>query len=175
VNKKLIIPVATFALVGIGMFTSQQVFAEDSTNTKSPMNALVAKIASKFNLNVSDVQTVFDEDKKERETEREADYEKRLTQLVTDGKITEAQKQLIIAKHKEMREKRQAEMQSMQGKTEEERKVLMEAKKTKMETEKTEFESWAKQNGIDEKYLMGMHDGFGQRGPGGMGMTPKEK
>lgn len=155
-KKQLAITALAITLAGAGLFTSGKVFAQ-STPSSDPMSSIVQKIADKFGLNKSDVQAVFDQERTERQAEMEAKYETQLTQYVTEGKITEAQKQLIITKHKEMQANRQTERQTMQGKTAAERK-------TAMETKRTELETWASQNGIDVKYLMG---GMGMKGHGG--------
>jgi hypothetical protein len=166
-NKKIMIPIATIAFVGLGMFAASTVYAETQTDPKDPMTTLVQKIADKFGLKQSDVQTVFDQEREARKVKMEEEYESRLTTLVKDGKITEAQKQLILAKHKELETSRQSAMQNEKGKTEEERKKDREANKTKMDTERKELEAWAKQNNIDVQYLMG----FGMRGGHGPGPT----
>lgn len=178
-NKKILITAILVSVLGIGIFSSTKVLAQNILNGQNPMSSLVQKIADKFGLKKEDVQAVFDQDRAEhqvemeakraeRQAEMETKYKAQLDQDVKDGKITEAQKELILAKRKELEASRQAEMQNMQGKTAEERKAAMEAKKTEMEKKRKELEDWAKQNGIDLKYLMG---GFGRHGgpdgPGG--------
>ena len=155
-KKQLAITALVITIAGAGLFTSTKVFAQSTTGT-NPMSSMVQKIADKFGLNKNDVQAVFDQERTERQAEMQAKYETQLTQYVKDGKITEAQKQLILTKHKEIQANRTSEMQSMQGKTQAERKTAMDAKRTELET-------WATQNGIDVKYLMG---GMGMKGHGG--------
>lgn len=145
-HKKVILPV--FALVAAGILL---IGIPQAANAQSPgegIQSLVQKIASKFGLKQTDVQSVFDEHKKEMDTKRQANYETRLTQLVRDKKITEAQKQLILAKHKELEAKRDSFKDSFKNMTEEQRKAAIQA-------EKTDLENWVKQNNIDVKYLMG--------------------
>lgn len=68
----------------------------------------------------------------EQSAAMEQKHEEHLNQLVKDGKLTAAQKQLIIAKHK--------------------------ALKAEMEAKRTELEIWAKANNIPMEYLkMGHH------------------
>jgi Skp family chaperone for outer membrane proteins len=166
-KNKILITIIAVSVIGIGLFTTTNVMAQDSGNGFNRMQSLVAKIADKFGLKIEDVQEVFDQEKKDRQAEMEAKYLERLNTLVSEGKITDAQKQLILNKHNEMKNKRQTEMQNMQGKTGEERKALMEAKRSEREKERKDLETWATQSGIDVKYLMG---GFGKhggmRGPG---------
>lgn len=165
-NKKILLTGLTVAILGAGVLTSTQVFAQTSNDTTS---SIVQKIADKFGLNKSDVQAVFDQEKSDREASMEAKFESQLDQDVKDGKLTDAQKQLIISKRKELESTRQTQMQSMQGKSQDEIKAAMEANKATMESERKSLEDWATKNGIDIKYLMG---GFGMRG--GMGGPPNQ-
>jgi spore germination cell wall hydrolase CwlJ-like protein len=105
------------------------------------------------------VQSVFDAQRSEHQAQMKERMSNRLTQLVTDKKITEAQKNLIIAKHDAMQKEMQTMRDQMKDKTPEERRALM-------ETKRVELEKWAKDNGIDLQYLKpfgpgkGMHKGF---------------
>jgi hypothetical protein len=167
-NKALFAALAA-AVIGTTLFVSTKAYATEEPNT-NPMSQLVQKIADKFGLNKSDVQAVFDQDRADRKTAMEQKFETQLDQDVKDGKITEAQKQLIISKRKELETTRQNKMQNMQGKSKEEMKTAMEANKATMEAERKSLEDWAKQNGIDVKYVMGgfgMHGGPGRNGMGG--------
>lgn len=171
-NKKILLTGLTVAILAGGVLTSTQVFAQTSQDRAGSMSLLVQKITDKFGLNKSDVQALFDQDRSDRQANMEIKFETSLSHDVKDGKITEAQKQLIISKRKELESTRQTQMQSMQGKSQDEIKAAMEANKATMESERKSLEDWAKQNGIDIKYLMG---GFGMRGgPGrnGMGGPP---
>lgn len=121
--------------------------------------AIVQKIADKFGLNKDEVQKVFDEERTARQAEMQVKLEERLAQAVTDGKITDAQKTLILNKHKELQEERGTKRQNWQNLTREQRK-------TQMESKKAELETWTNQNGIDMEYFqfrIGMkgHGGFG--------------
>ena len=124
---------------GIGI-----VGAQSSTG----QNSLVKKIAQKFNLKEADVQQVFDQNHQDMQAQREANGKTRLDQAVKDGKITQAQEDLIVAKHKEM----QTFMDGLKDKTEAERH-------TAMETKMTELKKWATDNGISQEFM----------GPGGRG------
>ncbi len=164
-KNKILLTLAAATVLGAGLFTSRQVFAQETEQSAgNQMTSLVQRIAQKFNLQESEVQAVFDQERQEHQAQRQAAAEARLTQLVTDGKITEAQKQLIVAKQKELQEKRHSQMDSMKTMTQEERHSAM-------ETERQSLEDWAKQNGIDVQYLMMMH-GNG-KGPGMRGMKPE--
>ncbi len=124
------------------------------------------KIAQKFGVPQADVQAVFDANKQEHTQYMQAQAEQRLTDLITAGKLTQAQKDLIVAKQKELEANRQVNFESLKGKTPAEHKAAMDA-------QRTDLEAWAKTNGIDMQYLMMSH-GMGGRGGhrGGMGRGP---
>lgn len=167
-NKKKVIATALVATVlGSGLFAAKTAFAAETAST-NPMSSLVQQIATKFGLKTEDVQAVFDQNRSEMQAKMEADYETKLTQNVTDGKITAAQKQLIIAKRKELESNRKSNMESMKTMTQEQRKVARDAEKTALDT-------WAAQNNIDAKYLMFRGRGGHGRGLGGRdGQKPPE-
>lgn len=163
-NKKTIATFAIVTVVGLGILGSSSAFAQTTANGQSPMSSLAQKIAEKFGLNQADVQAVFDEEHETRQASMKADFEARINQYVTSGKITEAQKQLILQKRSELAAAHKAQKESTKNLTPEERKSQMEA-------ERTSLKAWAKENGIDIQYLMpqggkghGGHRGFG--GPG---------
>ncbi len=158
-------------VAGIGA-SSIQAATTDTTTRPNPMANLVTAIAQKFNLNQTDVQKIFDEQRtqmdQQMETRRAEELKTRLTQAVKDGKLTQAQADLITAKQTELK----AFHDSLKGKTPEECKAAMEAKKT-------ELQQWAKANNIPEEFaLMGPMGGpgghGGQGGPrGGMRGGPR--
>lgn len=156
-NKKIILAAIALTLAGAGLALHTRVYAQSAP---SSVNSLVQKIAQRFGLKASDVQTVFDSHRAERQQEMQAAYEAQLSQFVKGGKITEAQKQLILAKHKEMQADRQSHMEKMSSLTETERSAAMESHRTEMEAKHKELQDWAAANGIDIRYVMG----FGFKG-----------
>lgn len=142
------LPLAIGGAAAVLGASSVIVFA-DTTNSNG-QDGLAAKIASAFHLNQADVQKVIDQDRQANQAQREQKYGDRLTQAVTDGKLTSAQKDLILAKHKEM----VSFMDSLKDKTPEERYSAM-------QTERQQLQDWAKQNNIDLKWVMPKHKGFG--------------
>lgn len=157
-NKKIIFPVAALSILGIGLLGINTASADDVSN---PQTTLVQKIASKFGLNQNEVQKVFDEARNEHQTEMQKKHEERLNTLVSEGKITETQKTLILNKHKEMKAKR--------GDNDAWIKLTPEERRSQMGTKRTELEKWAKANGIDTQYLF---EGNGMKGHGG-GFGPR--
>lgn len=149
---------AVALLVGGGVYT-----AHAASTPGTQVSSLVQKIAQKFGVPQADVQAVFDADKQEHMQHMQAQAEQRLTDLVSAGKITQAQRDLIVAKQKELEANRQANFEAMKGKTQTERKAAM-------DTQRAELEAWAKTNGIDLQYLMMGHGMAGHGGHrGGMG------
>lgn len=152
-NKKLLLTAVTVTVLGAGFFGISAVSAQTPAD---PSTSIVQKISEKFGLKKDEVQKVFDEERTARHAEMQAKVEDRLKTLVSEGKITEAQKQLILAKHKELQAERGSIMQNKANMTPEQRKETM-------ETKRTELETWAKENGIDTQYLFFGHGmkGFG--------------
>jgi hypothetical protein len=153
-NKKLIVP--ALLIVAAGIWGATQTQAQTTGSSLS----LVQKIAQKFNVKEADVQSVFDEEKKIRETEHTESTVKKLDALVVSKTITEAQKKLIIDKQAELRAKREANKARFKS-------LTMEQKKALIDKEKAELNTWAKSNNIDVKYLftlMGKKGGFGEKG-----------
>ncbi len=110
-------------------------------------------IAVRFNLNQGDVETFL----KEQQTARAAavraqmktQVETRLTQLVAAGKLTEAQKQLILAKMTEV----EAKLVALQNITD------VAARKVALQAIHADVKAWAKQNNIPSGLIQ---NGFGK-------------
>ncbi len=149
IKKSLLITSAAVAIGAAGLVGTAAVSAAtDSTNSSS----LVDKIAQKFNLNKSDVQAVFDQNRSDHEAQHQADVKAKLDQAVKDGKLTADQETKILDKLKELQTQRDADRTAMKDKTPEERKAAIEAKKA-------ELEQWAKDNGIPTDFLHFLHPG----------------
>lgn len=156
-KKKFILPVVMVMALGLALAGGAYVKAQAATTSDGGTSkTIIQRLVERFNLNTADVQAVFDSAKADRQAEMKAKEEAQLTQLVTDGKITEAQKQLIIAKRSEMEANRPTEPVKDSALTPAQRK-------TEMEKQRTELETWAKDNGIDVQYLFGR---FGHMGHG---------
>ena len=125
---------------------------------------LASRIATKFNLSQTDVQTVVDEFRTEEQTSRVAERSVDLQAKVDAGTITAAQKTLIETKMTEIEAEREANRDS--GLSREEMQAKMQASRTALQT-------WATDNGIDIKLVMMGGNGMGMgggRGEGGRGM-----
>lgn len=147
----------------------------------SQNNELVTRIAQRFSLNQSDVQAVFDEYKNsEREAKiserlRELVDEGKITaeqKTLIENKLKEvmaacdqerkeleawAKEKNIDPKYIMVYSSKHLDKLVEQGKITAEQKTAIEAKqqelKTKHNTDRETLEKWAKDNGIDEKYL----------------------
>ena len=144
-KKSLLIPALALTMVGTVLFATQT-FAQD---TNSPHATLVQHIAEKFNLNKDDVQKVFDEERANRESAQQTKFASRLDQYAKDGKITDAQKKLILDKMSSMNANRAEEVEKLKSMTPDQRNATIKAQKDELKT-------WAKNNGIDLKSLLGV-------------------
>ena len=140
-GKKVLL--TTAAVVGGAVMVSQTVTAQEPAEQ---LTQIVERIAAKLNMQPSQVQSVLDEMQNEKHTEMQTHLEERLTQAVTDDKITEAQKQAILSKHAEM----QTKMETLKDLTPEQRR-------TEMEKIHEEMKAWAGENDIDFPFI-----GFGR-------------
>lgn len=90
-----------------------------------------------------------------RKVDREARCEESLAKAVSDGKLTEEQKTLLLEKRDAIRTQRKNDVEEWKSLT---RSQWQE----KMRARRTELEQWAKDNGIDAKYLF-LGAGYGER------------
>lgn len=156
-KTKFLVPALVLVVASAALFGGSLAHAQTSGDGTNQHSSIIQRLVDRFGLNANDVKTIFDEEHAAREAEQQARKKTRLDQLVTDGKITAAQEQLIIDKCAELEANKPAFDSSL----------TPEQRKTQMEAQRTELENWAKTNGIDIQYLMG---GFGHRGFGGHGM-----
>ncbi len=154
-NKKIALAAFIGTLAIAGILGVSKTYAQD----EQP-DSLIQKLVEKFNLNKDEVQAVFDEERSERQAENQARFEERLSQAVSEGKITEDQKNLILEKHKELQEERANEIEEWKDLSQEERKE-------KMEQRREEMKSWMEENGIDLDLMMILGGPGHGRGPGG--------
>lgn len=127
---------------------------------------LITKLTSRFHLNESEVKSVFSDFHEERQAERTKELSDKLGSAVKAGTITEAQKQLILNKHKEQQELREIEMVSFAKLTREERRA-------QMQKHKDEMLAWANANNIPTNLLLGARGGMGMGNGMGRGFGQK--
>lgn len=152
---------AITAISAAGLTGVQIASAATNSSSNDHMSNLVDALATKFNLNKSDVQSVFDEQRSQMEADREADLKKQVAQLVSDGKLTQDQADKINAKRAELKAERDANRTADQNLSDDQRQAKMEERKTALDT-------WFEQNGIDSQYHYLLMGGRGHGGPGGM-------
>lgn len=158
-NKKTIYIIT--AVVALTLLISGTTYAATRGQGQNPFTKIAQAIATKFNLNASDVQTVIDEtmetERAQRQANREAEQADRLAEAVADGKLTQAQADLITTKRAEL----QTAIEAMKDLTQDERMAAM-------KTQTDALKQWATDNNIPMEYVMGR---FGVVGPGaGRGM-----
>lgn len=152
-SKKILIPTLVLgivSLIGVGSL----VRAHAQTDTYPP---IVQRLAEKFGLNVDEVNQTFAEEREAHQEEMRSQLEERLDTAVAEGKITEAQKAVILEKI--------GEMQANKGNLE---NLDRETHHTKMRKLHEEFRTWAEENDIDLSELMPLGSGGpkGKFGPG---------
>jgi hypothetical protein len=113
----------------------------------------VQKIADTFHLDPAKVQAVVDQNRAQNQATRQTKYEDRLTKAVSAGQLTNSQKDLIVAENTKL----QSELTAATG--------TPSARRAAMTQVRSEAKTWASQNNIAEKWLMG---GFGGHPRGGM-------
>lgn len=154
-KQKIAVGVVAGATVLTGLYGATVAQAATTTTDLPPM---IQGMAEKFGLNKAEVQSYVQESRAANRTERQAEREKvlteKLSQAVSGGKITEAQKSTIWAKHEEIQAKRADFMN-----------LSREEKRVKMQELRTEMQNYLKSQGIDETVMPAPQ---GPRG-GGMG------
>lgn len=149
-NQKLVAggTAAVIAIVGV---SGAAIAATSTSTTTSPQDSIIQKIADKFHLNKSDVQSVFDQNHQEMQAKHQQMLKDRLDQAVKDGKLTQAQETKLLA-----------ELKTLHDETKSDNRADRRANRQAMHDE---LEQWAKDNGIDLGQVMprpghgmGMHD-----------------
>ena len=158
--KKQLIVAGLATAVGVTGLTGVGIANAATSTDQDSSSGLVDAIAHKFNLKTSDVQSVFDEQRDKREAARDAEVAEELKQLVSDGKLTQAQADKLLAKRAEIEKEREAMRSEMSDKTHDEMKTTMDAKRA-------ELEQWATDNDIETEYLR--YVAGGHHGHGGFG------
>lgn len=138
VSKRIIIPAIGFTMAG-SLYGATKVRAATNPNRKS----LVQELSTTFKLDPTKVQAVITEHKSEVAQPREASYEQRLDQAVTDGKLTASQKSAVLAEHDQLQSQLRSDLASDPTKHSQAMGQLRQA-----------ASAWAKQNGIDVSWLL---------------------
>ena len=153
-NKKILMPVIAFTIISMSSFGANAAYAQ--SNESGSLPTLIERIIEKFGLKKDDVQKVVNEFRNEKQAEMKKLQEERLNEAVTNGTITEEQKQLILKKHEEIQAEREKNKETWQNMTQEERKA-------EHEKRQAEMKAWAGENGIDLDLFFGFKHGMGFR------------
>ena len=102
-SKKIIILAIALAVLSLVSVLGVRSVRADENSTYLP---IVQKLVERFSLNTEEVQQVFDEVREERQQETQVRFEERLNQAVSEGEITQEQKEAIVAKKDEMKANR---------------------------------------------------------------------
>lgn len=153
--------IGAVALAGTVTLGAGVYAAQTPTNIQNRMSGLVTAIATRFNLNPTDVQKVFDDQQAllqaQAQTNRQNQIKTRLDQAVKDGKLTQAQEDAILAKQKEV----QDFMATLKGKSVADRQAAI-------KTEAAALKQWATDNKIPQQYFSGLGNGLMMKGRGMM-------
>ncbi len=143
--------------VAIAAISSMTLLGANMASANASGETLAARIATKFNLNQTEVQKVVDELHTEEAANRATERSAELQAKVDAGTITAAQKTLIENKLKEIEAEREENRDQTLTETEHH---------AKMEASRTALEQWAKDNGIDMSLLhLGGHGEGRGKGP----------
>lgn len=152
----IILPIAA-AVIFVGGTTASAFGPAMGQN----QNDFAQRFANKFNLSVSDVENFVNTERLAHQKEMQTEFESRIAAMVAEGKITEAQKAAIIAKH--------TEIQTKMGEL---RMLEPQARVSAMNAYQSELKTWASENGISENVMPFFGKGFGKGsglGRGGFG------
>ncbi len=136
-NKKIFIPVIALTVVGASLFALKPALAADTTQS----HPFAQRFATRFNLNPSDVEAFFTQEREAARAQHQQDYTTRLEKAVTEGKLTVQQKDALLAKWAELQKTRETNM-------------------AERDSRHAELLKWAADNKIDSSFLFGqMHRG----------------
>jgi len=138
--KKVIIPTLALSALVAGAIGVKSVGAFGPSENH---DTLVQKLAERFNLNQNDVEAVFEEMRTERQAERKAEFTAMLDEAVSNGKLTQEQRDAFLLKVDKKR-LRMEEIRKIEDADE---------RKKQMKALGDEMHEWAEANGIDLKEL----------------------
>ena len=142
--KKPLLVAGAIATVGLTTVGGAVGASAATASDFDPADGLMNRIATHFNLNKDEVAEVFKQDRVAHEEEEKVALQKRLDQAVKDGKLTDSQKDKIMAKVQEMRDEGPKMMTI---------KVKDGKHNIAFEQKHDELEAWAKKNNIPMEYL----------------------
>lgn len=150
------------------VITAVPVLAVEANTNQNSRDSVIQALIERFQLPEAEVEETIEAWKTRRQAEREAAFQEKLTSLVSDGSLTQAQADALKTKHQEHQAEREAaranhEFDRSNPPTQEER----EAHRQEREEKRQEMIDWAASQGITEEILNQLKPTKGQRGPGG--------
>lgn len=157
IQHKYLLPAIMLTVIGGSMIMAP--IASARGNEGGMKDAAFAKdLASRLGLSESKVQGALDEIWKTKRQQHEKNMSEKLDKLVTDGKITQAQKVALVKKQSEMK----AQHESIMADT----ALTPEQKREKMRALHDSFQSWLSEQGLSDKIgFMGGKFGHVRGGP----------
>ncbi|MAG11992.1 MAG: hypothetical protein CMI52_04280 [Parcubacteria group bacterium] len=141
---------ATAATTAATGFLGTAAFAQEVEAPEVQRASIMERLAERFNLNLDEVKTFFQEIKQKRhdnkQEKRGEKIEERLRTAVANGDLTEEQAQRILAKLQELKSEKEGLRDRLKEMTPEERREYLQSHKDRIQT-------WAEENGIDAKWL----------------------
>lgn len=134
-KKRLIIP--TIVITGALAVGSIGAFPVKAHGNGLKQGSLAQKISQRFNVSPDKVEEVLDEMRAEREAMRLMRFEERLDGYISEGKLTTAQKDLLMDKREEMMAKKDEFLS-----------LSFDERRAKMDEYRKSLDSWLSQNGI---------------------------
>ncbi len=153
-KKSKMIAAVAFVLgsSAFGVGVSQAAATHIGKNQK--MTAIIEAIAEEFDLNASDVESVvqqaMEKERQDMEKRHDEELKTELDQAVTDGKLTQVQADLILAKKEELK----TFMVDFKDLTPDEKHGLM---KSHMD----EITKWMEENDIPKEFILSLGKGHG--------------
>ncbi len=155
--KRTLIMGAGIASIGVAGITGVTAASALTGTDASSSTSLIDRLVSKFNLNKDEVQAVFDADRTEHRAAMKTERAAALKTALTDGKLTQAQYDYIVAAQTEI-----DTLMESAGSPDAQSDETKAAIKTKIDT----LRDWMKAQGLKPSDI-GL--GFGRGGPGGHG------
>lgn len=155
-KNKFLVPVTVLTIV-CGLFLGASHIQAVTTTQENKFTSFIHELAQKFNINETELKNFFEDKRSAHMTRMHDNLDTKLDKLVSNGKITAAQKKLILDKLTELKNNQKNRAENFNNMTEEQRKAARDA-------ERKDLQDWANKNGIDLQYLM-----FGRLGKVGMG------
>ena len=149
INSKLVAVATVSAVAGATFLGANSVSAQASGQS------LVSRIAERFSVSETEVQSVIDEYKEDVREERQAERDEHLQGLVDDGTLTEEQR----AQLDEFFAQRQELKEELKGQD-----LSREEMKEAFEEHRAEVEAWAEAEGLDLDDIRPERDGERKRG-----------